>query len=1184
MLHRIFTFFLLLLAFQTVEAQVTPADTVSTSATPNDGRRRWNKLLQFSTAPVKLVTNDTLMGYTTIASAISAARKGDEVFISTGVYDEVIDTKDGVNITGQGNVVLTYTGSGSDEGVIGDGNDIDTVTISNVTVKQYRNRTGMYLQRTASKFILNNVRIFSDSSYGCINEGTIEGGYFEDGTQGDGGFFNNNSAAVAKNIVVKSAAGYAIKNFGTLTDFRASCVSTGSNVLYNTTTGVAKYGELTSTSTTGGVANYGIIDNVNIKSTAGSGIVNLGLAYYSKGISHLSGVYGFGFNNGQVGMTDSAMHATRSYYCYGEYKNLTTTLAGEGFNNWGIDIDGEGTSNTGEGHGTYSGISLSPKGHSSGAFGMSVFNDSSLNGGSGGLNRRSIVLNGTATTTAVGWPALYIQGDSGFIQGGSFTNLAATNDLSVGISISGSTVSDSVENWITGVTVRVTNPTAPAISGSNFPIIYLSDFKSNTAINSTMVLREGSKHYMRNMIVDTVEGSYYKVNDFQAEPLSPTASGNSGEMQATPSKFFVKSDEWRYANLKTWVPVNSIAGLKLWLRGDNVDLGNPDTVSIWTDLSGNGRHFTNATSNRNTVLYRKAINGNDAVTFYDSTRMDRTSGSTLRIGDFTMFIVDSTGTTDTTYWIHGLVDNEYIGITSDNKIVLCGATSGAVYSSAFSTKSWSIKEIRRSGSTVTFFENHVQVGTSVSFSDSITVASLSEHGYVHSHSIKGSIAELIIGAYSDSLHLYGNVYLAERYATTTAFIGDVTVTEDLNVLGRLTVNGNPLTDSVYLSSLGGGLAVYNGTTAGVIGINSLSSEYFDLNSNLFTSDTSRMATVFRAKQLIADSIAARSLKRDTSAANGGKSLGGIVAAGKAPFVRWSLTADTLFADSVTGASGVGDIEGVTAGDGIQGGGTSGTVTVNASPDYDGGLETVDDSLNIKVLASGGLAVGTTGARVDSNSFVATDYAVGLKLNAAAIDTSTVLFWADTTLTNGVATNYDVSLKLNAAAIDTSKVLFWADTTLTNGVATDYDLSLKLNKANVRDSINAAVRPIFAFGGGGGNAGDTAAFTTSTKYGVFFNKGADTIVVTSLKCVMGHGIGNDTLQVQISWDDSLNGAVVTNLNTAALPINSITTGTEDTSFDNAKIPPNVWVWCTTPVVTTGRKPTILSATLSGTLKR
>ena len=122
--------------------------------------------------------------------------------------------------------------------------------------------------------------------------------------------------------------------------------------------------------------------------------------------------------------------------------------------------------------------------------------------------------------------------------------------------------------------------------------------------------------------------------------------------------------------------------------------------------------------------------------------------------------------------------------------------------------------------------------------------------------------------------------------------------------------------------------------------------------------------------------------------------------------------------------------------------------------------------------------------------------------------------------------------------------------------------------------------LYTFSGGNGNAGDTTDITTTTYYDAFYNDGTDTLVITKLHAVMMHGIGTDTLGVQISWDDTLGSASATNLNTVALPINSITIGTTDVAFSNTKIPPGYHIWCTSPTVVTGRKPTRLAVTLSG----
>lgn len=116
--------------------------------------------------------------------------------------------------------------------------------------------------------------------------------------------------------------------------------------------------------------------------------------------------------------------------------------------------------------------------------------------------------------------------------------------------------------------------------------------------------------------------------------------------------------------------------------------------------------------------------------------------------------------------------------------------------------------------------------------------------------------------------------------------------------------------------------------------------------------------------------------------------------------------------------------------------------------------------------------------------------------------------------------------------------------------------------------------------------DTALFTTSNIYGSFFNAKSDTLIVTSLKAVMIPGstpFGTDTLAVQLYWNDTINVALGNSykvLNTNPLGINSTTVGTTDTSFDNATIPPNVWVWCKSPGVVTGRKPKALVVQLTG----
>lgn len=150
------------------------------------------------------------------------------------------------------------------------------------------------------------------------------------------------------------------------------------------------------------------------------------------------------------------------------------------------------------------------------------------------------------------------------------------------------------------------------------------------------------------------------------------------------------------------------------------------------------------------------------------------------------------------------------------------------------------------------------------------------------------------------------------------------------------------------------------------------------------------------------------------------------------------------------------------------------------------------------------------------------------------------------------------------------------------------LNSKLDTTNVDPIANYVpllvdTIPLFVFGGGGGNDGDTTAITTNTLYGAFFNAGSDTLVVTQLRVAMEAGttpLGTDTVSVHISWDINLKDGSPTLLNTNPLGCNSITGGTVDASFAASKIPPSVWVWATTPGVVVGRKPSMVVMQISG----
>jgi hypothetical protein len=161
-----------------------------------------------------------------------------------------------------------------------------------------------------------------------------------------------------------------------------------------------------------------------------------------------------------------------------------------------------------------------------------------------------------------------------------------------------------------------------------------------------------------------------------------------------------------------------------------------------------------------------------------------------------------------------------------------------------------------------------------------------------------------------------------------------------------------------------------------------------------------------------------------------------------------------------------------------------------------------------------------------------------------------------------------------------------DTLATQSYARTYGGTGTVTEEDVEDLITLNARlnidtiPIFIFGLGSGISADTVVFNNNAISGAFYNAGADTLHITSIRGVLAEGSGTETVGVQISWHGTFKSGSATNLNSAAYTITSITTGDEDTSFTNNEIPPNVWVWCTISAVSAGNKPSLLSLTMSG----
>jgi hypothetical protein len=141
----------------------------------------------------------------------------------------------------------------------------------------------------------------------------------------------------------------------------------------------------------------------------------------------------------------------------------------------------------------------------------------------------------------------------------------------------------------------------------------------------------------------------------------------------------------------------------------------------------------------------------------------------------------------------------------------------------------------------------------------------------------------------------------------------------------------------------------------------------------------------------------------------------------------------------------------------------------------------------------------------------------------------------------------------------------------NDLLTDYENgeSLSLLSPMLADTVYHVV-----FGLGSGQIADTAVFAANAKCGSWKNNSSDTVIVASLWGILDSALVDASVTVQVSWADTLNAVISTNLNASAFTIDNEAVGNTDTSFANAKIPPGAIVKGTVGAVTLGAKPKYL----------
>lgn len=247
-----------------------------------------------------------------------------------------------------------------------------------------------------------------------------------------------------------------------------------------------------------------------------------------------------------------------------------------------------------------------------------------------------------------------------------------------------------------------------------------------------------------------------------------------------------------------------------------------------------------------------------------------------------------------------------------------------------------------------------------------------------------------------------------------------------------------------------------------------------------------------------------------------------------------------------------------------------------------------NKFNYEIQAKGGLSIGDGQVKIDSIvKFGSTIkfFSLGVELSVGSSsgdfgDANITITGTTTTgsLQVGDPDSHTIATIDSIVRVGNTFQIFDGNTQLdpdlTDAGSTDLGIWAKMQADTV---------PIFVFGLGSGQSGDTAVFNDNAIAGAFWHNESDTLVVTSLMGVLAEGTGTETIAVQVSWDDNFKDGTPTNLNTSAYTITSITSGDEDTAFDNAEIPPNKWVWCTISGTSAGNRPSMLVLTLSGYYK-
>lgn len=217
-----------------------------------------------------------------------------------------------------------------------------------------------------------------------------------------------------------------------------------------------------------------------------------------------------------------------------------------------------------------------------------------------------------------------------------------------------------------------------------------------------------------------------------------------------------------------------IAGLKLWYAADQITgLVDADPVVTWSDLSGNANDGTQATAGKRPIYKTGIVNGKPVVRF-DGTD-DFITYPSISLGTQNSFFIVYRPRTSTAghVLLGGAAGNyaSYIDATSMFYSAKSGVTqySVSVAHGGFTINSTYILSIVRNNTSVSFYKNGVQLGTTqtLGFNDTISLSALGAYADGTTVLIEDEPEVLIYAsAPADNQRKQMENYLGTKYAIT----------------------------------------------------------------------------------------------------------------------------------------------------------------------------------------------------------------------------------------------------------------------------------------------------------------------------------------------------------------------------------------------------------------------------------